>query len=257
MSTAERMRIEREGAVARIILDNPERLNVLDSPSLETLGALFGEVERDDAIRVIIITGTRHFCAGADIRELKEKDGEKAGVFAGLGQRVCNSVERSAKPVIAAVDGYALGAGCEIALACDLRIASERAKFGQPEITLGLVPGFGGTQRLARLVGFGRAKEMVLTGRIVEAAEAHLTGLANKVVKEGDLLREAGEAASLLAAKSPLALALAKKLVNDHQDIAKGLEREAAFFSECFTTEDHREGIQAFLEKRKPKFTGR
>lgn len=257
MSTADRIRIERKGEVGIIVFDNPERLNVFDSRSLETLETLLAEIEGDGAIRAVVITGTRHFCAGADIRELKEKNIETAGSFAGLGQRVCDRIERSAKAVIAAVDGYALGAGCEIALACDLRIASERAMFGQPEINLGLVPGFGGTQRLARLTGIGRAKEIVLTGRIVDAGEAHFMGLVNNVVKEMEFLRKAEETASLLSRKSPFALSLAKKLINEHQEITRGLEREAAFFSECFSTEDHREGIRAFLEKREPKFTGR
>jgi enoyl-CoA hydratase len=257
MSTAERMRIEKKGAIGTVILDNPGRLNVLDFRSLETLEELLTEIERDETIRVIVITGKRHFCAGADIRELKEKDIEKADEFAGLGQRVCDRLEKAEKPVIAAIDGYALGAGCEIALACDLRIASERAEFGQPEINLGLVPGFGGTQRLARLIGIGAAKDMVLTGRIVGAEEAGSLGLVNTVVKDEELLQKTEEKASLIAGKSPFALKLAKKLINEQQEILKGLERESVFFAECFSTEDHKEGILAFLEKREPKFTGR
>jgi enoyl-CoA hydratase len=257
MSTAEVMEIERKDVVGAIVFRNEDHLNIFDSASLETLWALFEEVERDVSIRVVIITGGRHFCAGADIRELKEKDAEKARIFAELGQRVCNRIENSTKPVVAAIDGYALGAGCEIALACDVRIATARAKLGQPETSLGLVPGFGGTQRLARLIGIGRAKEVVLTGRIVDATEALTMGLVNGVVQDKELSQKAGEAALLLAAKSPFALGLAKKLINSQQEISKGLEREAELFAECFAADDHREGLLAFLEKRTPKFTGR
>ena len=257
MSTAEKMRIERKGAVGTIVLDNPERMNIVDTSSLRRLAALLTEIERDGSVRVVIIAGMRHFCAGADVRELKEKDPGKAGTFAGLGQGVCDQIEKMSKPVIAAVDGYALVAGCEIALACDVRIASARAKFGQPEINLGLIPGFGGTQRLARVVGIGRAKEMVLSGRIVGADEAGAIGLVNSVVKEGELLWNAEDTAGLLAKKSPVALRLAKALINEQQEIKKGLQKEAAFFAECFSSEDYREGIAAFLEKREPKFTGR
>ncbi len=257
MSTAEKMRIERKGAVATIVFDNPERMNIIDTPSLERLAALLGEIERDGSVRALIITGVRHFCAGADVRELKEKDPGKAGAFARLGQGVCDQIEKMPKPVIAAVDGYALGAGCEIALACDIRIASARARIGQPEINLGLIPGFGGTQRLTRVVGIGRAKDMVFCGRVVGADEACAMGLVNKVVEDGELLAKADETAALLAGKSAVALRLAKELINEQQEIKRGLQKEAAFFAECFSCEDCKEGIEAFLEKREPRFTGR
>jgi enoyl-CoA hydratase len=191
------------------------------------------------------------------VRELREKDPGKAGAFAGLGQRVCEQIEKMPKPVIAAVDGYALGAGCEIALACDIRIASSRVKIGQPEINLGLIPGFGGTQRLTRIVGIGRAKDMVLSGRIVGADEAGAIGLVNRVAGDNELLVKADETAALLAGKSPVALRLAKALINEQQEILRGLQKEAAFFAECFSSEDCKEGIDAFLEKREPRFTGR
>jgi enoyl-CoA hydratase len=257
MNTADRMRIERKGAVGTIVLDNPERMNIIDTRSLSRLGTLLAETEGDGSVRVIIIAGIRHFCAGADVRELKEKDPGTAGMFAGLGQGVCDQIEKMSKPVIAAVDGYALGAGCEIALACDLRIASARAKFGQPEINLGLIPGFGGTQRLARVVGIGRAKDMVLSGRVIGADEAGAIGLVNRVVDDGELPGQAEETAAFLARKSPVALRLAKVLINEQQEIKKGLQREAASFADCFSSEDYREGIEAFLEKREPRFTGR
>jgi enoyl-CoA hydratase len=161
------------------------------------------------------------------------------------------------KPVIAAVNGYALGGGCELAMACDIRIASENAKFGQPEINLGLIPGFGGTQRLSRLVGIGRAKELIFTGRIIDAKEAQDIGLVNKVVREEELLDRSKEMALVLAQKSPLILKVAKNLINRNHDIKKALEMEIMDFSECFASEDHMEGIKAFLEKRKPEFKGR
>jgi enoyl-CoA hydratase len=161
------------------------------------------------------------------------------------------------KPVIAAIRGYALGGGCEMALACDLRIAGESAKLGQPEVNHGLIPGFGGTQRLTRLVGIGRAKEMILTGKVIDAREAETIGLLSKVVRDEDVMQRAREIALLITQKSPLVLKIAKTVINENQDIKRALEIEIASFAECFTTEDHVEGISAFLEKRAPKFKGR
>ncbi len=221
------------------------------------LGSALSDLESDGGVRVIVITGGKHFSAGADIKELKEKDPEQAKVFARLGQGVCNAIEEMRKPVIAAVSGYALGAGCEIALACDIRIASENARFAQPEVNLGIVPGFGGTQRLAALVGFGRAKELVLSGRTIEAAEAAKIGIVNKVVAEAELMKTAEETAAALSEKSIISLGSAKALVNQYRKIRSGLEAEVASFAECFESEDHLEGIMAFLEKRKPVFKDR
>lgn len=161
------------------------------------------------------------------------------------------------KPVIAAVNGYALGGGCELALACDIRIAGKSAKFGLPELNLGLIPGFGGTQRLSRLVGIGKAKEIILTGKIIDAKEGESIGLVNKVVRDEELMREVEEVSLVLAQRSPITVKIAKGLINKNQEIKRGLEMEIVSFSECFETQDHIEGINAFLEKRKPVFKGR
>jgi enoyl-CoA hydratase len=256
MNTAERLKIEKKEGIGIVKLERPDSLNILDTSALENLRNSLTDLGKDSQVRVLIITGSRHFCAGADIRELKDKDAGQARIFAELGHSLCDLIEDMEKPVIAAVTGYALGAGCEIALACDIRIASEKAKFAQPEVNLGIIPGFGGTQRLARLIGIGRAKEMILTGRVVDAHTAESIGLVNKVVKDEVLIREAEETTRLLAKKSPLALKLAKRLINQNHGIREGLDRGIELFADCFTSEDHREGIKAFLEKRTPKFRG-
>jgi enoyl-CoA hydratase len=257
MNTPETVEIEKRNGVGFIIFDRPQFLNIISSAVLKRLGDALADMEKDGSVRAMVIAGKRHFSAGADIRELKEKNAEQAQAFARLGQRVCNFIEEMRKPVIAAVSGYALGAGCEIALSCDIRIASESARFAQPEVNLGIVPGFGGTQRLATLVGFGRAKELVLSGRMVEAVEAAAIGLVSKVVAEAELMHAAEEAALALSEKSGVSLGLAKALVNQSRNIRDGLEAEVASFVECFEEGDHREGISAFLEKRKPVFKDR
>lgn len=256
MSTGERIRIEKKEGIGTITFGRPESLNILDTLSLMNLRDVLTDLARDAGIRVVVITGDIHFCAGADIRELNDKDVDSAQVFAELGHSVCNRIENMHKPVIAAVRGYALGAGCEIAIACDMRIASEGARFGQPEVSLGLIPGFGGTQRLTRLVGIGASKEIILTGRIMDAAEAHSIGLVNTVVRDDQLLDKAREMARLVLQRSPAAVRLAKRLINETNAMGRELEMEIAFFADCFAMEDHREGISAFLEKRLPKFKG-
>ncbi len=257
MNTGRSIRVEREDEIGRIVLSSPETLNVMGSPSLIALETALAELGEDRSIRVVIVTGVKHFCAGADIREMKEKDQAGAESFARLGHRICNTIESMEKPVIAAVCGYCLGGGCEIAMACDIRLASEDARFGQPEVNLGLIPGFGGTQRLSRLVDAGRAKELILTGRLVDAHEAFSIGLVNIVVGNDELLHKADETAEVLAHKGPLALGAAKKLINGNLEIKKGLESEIEFFSKCFATEDHKEGIKAFFDKRRPVFKGK
>ncbi|MCZ7395372.1 MAG: enoyl-CoA hydratase-related protein [Candidatus Methanoperedens sp.] len=256
MNTNEHIKIEKKKEIGIIILDKPA-MNILDTKMLGELEDSLDELENDDKIRAIIITGEKNFCAGADIKELKEKHPEEAEVFSRLGHKVFNRVENMEKPVIAAVKGYALGGGCELALACDLRIAGDSAKLGLPEINLGLIPGFGGTQRLTRLVGIGNAKEMIFTGRSIDAKEALSIGLVNSLVNDEELMDKAVEMATVLAQKSPINIKIAKSLINKNLEIKKGLEMEMVSFSECFASEDHLEGINAFLEKRKPGFKGR
>lgn len=253
---SEYIKVEKKNEAGIITLGRPDGLNILDTKMLHGLEKSLTVLETDEKIRVLIITGNKNFCAGADIKEMKEKNPEEAKAFSELGHRVFNRIENMGKPVIAAVKGYAIGGGCELALACDIRIAGESAKFGQPEVNLGLIPGFGGTQRLTRLVGIGRAKEMILTGKIIDAGEALAVGLANKVVRDEELLEKAEEVGAVLAGKSPVALKLAKSLINKNQELEKGLEMEIVSFSECFASEEHMEGITAFLEKRKPVFKG-
>ena len=253
---SEHIKTERKKGVGIIIFNRPLVLNTLDTQMLQALGNSLAELEKDDVIRAIIITGERNFCAGANIKKMKDINPVEAEAFARLGHKVCNQIETMGKPVIAAVNGYALGGGCEIALACDIRIASEGAKLGQPEVNLGLIPGIGGTQRLSRFVGIGKAKELILTGAIIDAKEAESIGLVNRVVKEAELMEKAEEMAYAMAQKSPIAIKMAKTLINENPEIGKGLEREITLFTQCFTTQDHLEGINAFLEKRKPKFKG-
>lgn len=230
----EYLKIEQEKETTTITLNRPQVRNILDSEMLIEMEHTFTELENDGETKVIIITGTDNFCAGANIKELMEKHPVEAEAFSRLGHTVFDHIENMGKPVIAAVNGYALGGGCELAMACDIRIASENAKFGQPEVNLGLIPGFGGTQRLARLVGIGRAKEMIFTGRIIDAKEAEAIGLVNKVVREEELLDRSKEMALVLAQKSPLILKIAKNLINRNHDITKALEMEIMDFSRSF-----------------------
>ena len=215
----------------------------------------------DGAIRVVVLTGAgdRAFIAGADIKEMAAKDVLEAQQYAFLGQRCALMLERMWKPTIAAINGAALGGGCELALACDLRYASSRAKLGQPEINLGLIPGWGGTQRVARVAGLGFAKELVFTGRTVDAEEALARGMVNAVYEPDELLPRTLGTARLLASKSPQALAHAKEACNRalQGDQRANLDQEASLFAMLFASEDAKEGMTAFVEKREPQFTGR
>jgi enoyl-CoA hydratase len=236
-------------------------MNALD---LETLGALedrLRELAEDAEVQVVVLTGAgdRAFVAGADIKYMSGLSVLEAREWSGLGHACARLLETMPKPTIAAINGFALGGGCELALACDLRYAARSAKLGQPEINLGIVPGWGGTQRLARACGLGFAKELILTGRLVDAEEAERRGLVNAVYEDGELLRRVGETARLLASKSPLALAYAKQAVNlalqgSHE---AGLDQEASLFAMLFSSEDQKEGMAAFVEKREARFTGR
>lgn len=257
MSTRGRISIQKKYETGIILLNRPETMNALQTGTLRELADSLAELEKDDQVRVILLTGGKNFCAGADIREMKGKTPEEAESFAKLGHSVLDQIENCTKPVLAAIAGYALGGGCELALACDMRIADETAKLGQPEVTLGLVPGFAGTQRLTRLVGASRAKEMILTGTVIGANEAEFIGLINRVVPEGKVMEHAEETARIIAQRSPVAVRLAKEMINRSSEIEKGLAMmDVASFGLCFASEDHVEGINAFLEKRKPRFKG-
>jgi len=257
MSTGnEHIKVEKKKEIGIIALNRPEAKNALNRKMIQELGDALTELENDLQIRVIIITGNKDFCAGADIKEMNAIKPEEIESFCRWGHKVFEQLENMGKPVIAAITGFALGGGCELVLACDIRIAGESAKFGQPEVNLGLIPGFGGTQRLSRLVGIGKAKEMILTGEIINAKEAAAIGLVNRVEKDEELMAKAEEMSQVIAQKGPIAVKMAKKLINENQEITKGLEKEIEFFARCFTTQDRLEGIKAFLEKRKPRFKG-
>jgi len=257
MSTGnEHIKVEKKKEIGIITLNRPEARNALNRKMLHDLGDAFIGLENDPQIRSIIIAGNKDFCAGADIKEMHAIKPEEIEAFCRWGHKVFDKLEGMGKPVIAAITGFALGGGCELALACDIRIAGESAKFGQPEVNLGLIPGFGGTQRLSRLIGVAKAKEMILTGKIIDAKEAESIGLVNSVVKDEELMTKAEEMSQVIAQKGPIAVKMAKALINENQEIKEGLEKEITFFAQCFATQDRLEGINAFLEKRKPQFKG-
>jgi enoyl-CoA hydratase len=254
------VKLERRGAVALITLNRPQALNALDAAMLGQLEARIGEVARDPAARALVVTGEgRAFAAGADIAAMRPFTAAQAGEFSRLGHRAFAALEALAVPAIAAVNGYALGGGCELACACDWIYASQKARFGQPEVNLGIVPGFGGTSRLVRRVGIAWAKEIVLTGEPIDAEQALRIGLANRVFAPEELLERAIAAGDAIAAKGPLAVAAAKRVMHEGQDadarVAHALEQEA--FAAAFASADRAEGMAAFLDKRAPVFEGR
>ena len=251
----------KEEGIGIVTINRPESLNALNGEVFTELYKLFQEIEDDQDVRVVILTGSgeKAFIAGADIAEMQAQSSVEIRSFIDKGRRASDRIYTLSKPVIAAINGFALGGGCELAMCCDLRVASENAKFGQPEINLGAIPGGGGTQRLSRLIGMTRAKELIYTGNAIDANTAFTMGLVNKVVPPESLMAEAKELARKLLSKSSIALALAKKAITSgaNMNLPSGLDLEAECFALSFATEDQKEGMSAFLQKRKPEFKGK
>lgn len=254
----ETLLVERQGAVSIVTINRPKALNALNSQVLKDLKQAFSAIAADNEIGTVILTGTgeKAFVAGADITEMKDMTPLQAREFAVYGQAVTTLIENIPQPVIAAVNGFALGGGCEIAMACDIRVAAENAKFGQPEVGLGITAGFGGTQRLPRLVGKGKAKELLLTADTIGAQDALQIGLVDKVVPAAELMDSVLKMAQKIVAKGPVAIRMTKAAINRgaDMDLGNALSYEAEVFSLCFTSPDQKEGMSAFVEKRKPEF---
>jgi enoyl-CoA hydratase len=252
--------LERDGATAIVTINRPKVLNALNSQTIDELRRAMLDLQRDDEVRAIVLTGAgeKSFVAGADINELAVQTPTGGRDHALTGQHVFDVIENLGKPVIAAINGFALGGGCELAMACTLRIAADSARLGQPEINLGLIPGYAGTQRLPRLVGKGKAMEMILTGAPIDAGEAQRIGLVHRVVPAAELMSEARKLAAQLAASAPIALRYIINAVNNGMEMpfAEACQYEATLFGLIASTDDMREGTKAFLEKRKPGFKG-
>jgi enoyl-CoA hydratase len=256
-----RVRTERAGTVATVTIDRPEARNALDAETLDALDAALEALDGDGEVRAAVLTGAgeRAFVAGADIKAMAGLDAAGARAFAERGQRVAERIEALRVPVLAAVNGVALGGGCELALACDFIYAARTAKLGLPEVGLGVIPGFGGTQRLPRRIGAARAAELIFTGRAIDAEEALRIGLVNEVVEPAELLPRTQAVAADIAARGPLAVAAAKRALRDGADrpLAGALELERAAFAALFATQDQKEGMRAFVDKRSPHWTAR
>jgi len=252
------IKIDISNYIATIIINRPDALNAMNKVVVAELKKAIEECETNDNVGVIIITGTgdKAFIAGADIKAMQKMSGREALEFSREGQEMTMVIENSPKPVIAAINGFALGGGCEIALACDMRIASENAKFSQPEVALGIIPGWGGTQRLPRLIGKGRAIEMITGGKMIDAEEALRIGLVNHIVPQSDLLDETLLLAKSIIKNGPAAVASSLKCIHEgfDKDLENGLDIELNAFAELFETDEQREGTTAFVEKRKPNF---
>jgi enoyl-CoA hydratase/carnithine racemase len=252
---------EKSNGIARVIINRPKVLNALNTPTWADLRTVFENARDDDTVRGIILTGAgdKAFIAGADISELAQAGAFQAEESSRFGQAVLELIENLGKPVVAAINGFALGAGCETAMACTIRIAVENAKFGQPEVKLGLLPGGGGTQRLPRLVGKGRALQLILSGEMIDAQEAYRIGLVNEVVSAANLMARAETILKQISANAPIAIKFAIEATNKGLDTSQneGFALEASYFGICAATDDKKEGTSAFLEKRVPQFHGR
>lgn len=247
---------EKKEQLAIVTFNRPNALNALNSQTLIELKRVIQKIEEDPSVTVVIFTGSgKAFIAGADIKEMSDLSAEEGRRFATLGQGVFSSIEKLEKVTIAAINGFALGGGLELAMSCDLRYASEKAKLGQPEVSLGITPGFAGTQRLPKLVGISKAKELIFTGRMIDAATAEKIGLVNGITS-GDVLEVAIEISDAISAQAPLAIKYAKKAIDMsvNVSIAEGNEIEASYFGLCFATEDQKHGMKAFLNKEKAEF---
>ncbi len=261
MSEYQNLLFEKDQGIGIVTINRPKALNALNEATVRELAEIIDVLAQDDAVKVVIITGSgeKSFVAGADIVEMKDKTAMEGREWGILAQGVFNKLEGLSKPVIAAVNGYALGGGNELQMACDIRIASEKAKFGQPEVTLGITPGFGGTQRLPRLVGKGMSKKLLFTGDMIDAAEAYRIGLVDQIVAADQLMDEAKKLAKTIMSRGPLAVKLCKSAVNKgiNMDLESGIAYEAEVWGLCFATADQKEGMKAFVEKKKASFIGK
>ena len=249
--------VETKEAVGWITINRPQVLNALNSDVLQELDTAVESLANDDAVKILVITGAgKAFIAGADIAQMQNMSADEARIFSQTGHQLFSKIETISKPVIACINGFALGGGLELAMACDIRIASEKAKFGQPEAGLGVIPGFGGTQRLARICGTGKAKELIFTGDIVDAQTALSIGLINRIFTSETLSAETENIAKRIASNGPFAIQKAKQVINSgiDTDLKTGCTYEINAFAECFTTNQPKEGMGAFLEKRKPEW---
>lgn len=253
--------LEKDGEIGILIVNRPKALNALNGETLTEIGLALDEIAKDEEIKVVILTGAgdKAFVAGADIVAMQNMTPMEAREFSLLGQRVMSKMETFSRPVICAINGFCLGGGNELAMCTDIRIATPKSRFGQPEVNLGVLPGFAGTQRLPRLVGKGRAKELTFTADAITAEEAYRIGLVNKVVEEDKLMEEAKKMAAKIASKGRIAVMLSKEAINEglEMDLDKAMIHEADLFGLCFSTEERKEGMTAFIEKRPAKFTGR
>ncbi len=253
----ELLNLKKEEGILTITLNNPKTLNALDYQMLSEIEKAFAIAEEDKEVRVVVITGEgKAFVAGADIKAMSVMGAQEASAFGKKGAQLFRKIETLNKPVIAAVNGFALGGGCELAMACDIRIASQKAKFGQPEVGLGITPGFSGTQRLPRIVGIGKAKELIFSGNIIGAEEAGKIGLADQVVEPDELMNRSLELAKKIAQNSAAAVSLSKQAINLglQADMDTAIDIEVSLFALCFAGRDQKEGMNAFLEKRTPDF---